>query len=202
MHQVSGKQVVLKVFDKDGKRTIDIEAARNEAQYLRRMHKSHHVIDIYDKLESTASIVLVLPRMDMSLKKYIEKRKEEGAALTEEQVVSIFRHVVKGIEECHAEGIMHCDLKPENILVNIDGKTGLVCDVKIADFGLSSETGKMSSDRHFKGTLAYMSPEELTKNDHFDQKSDIWSLGVILHELLFGKRPFRASSIKSLAQKI
>ena len=47
-----------------------------------------------------------------------------------------------------------------------------------------------------------MSPEQLTKNDHFDQKSDIWSLGIILHELLFGKRPFRASSIKSLAQKI
>ena len=121
---MSGKQVVLKVFDKDGKRTIDIEAARNEAQYLRRMQKSHHVIDIYDKLESTASIVLALPRMDMSLKKYIEKRREEGAALTEEQVVSIFRHVVKGIEECHAEGIMHCDLKPDNLLVNIDAQTG------------------------------------------------------------------------------
>ena len=75
VHQVSGKQVVLKVFDKDNRRAVDIEAARNEAQYLWRMHKSHHVIDIYDKLESTASIVLVLSRMDMSLKKYIEKRR-------------------------------------------------------------------------------------------------------------------------------
>ena len=53
VHQVSGKQVVLKVFDKDDKLASDIEAARNESQYLRRMHKSQHIIDIYDKLEST-----------------------------------------------------------------------------------------------------------------------------------------------------
>ena len=158
-HQISNKEVVLKVFDKDNLRAIDIEAARREAQFLKRMSKSGQVIDIFDMLESNQSIALVLPRMQMCLREYINGLERKGTALSEEQVRSIFKQLVQGVVQCHAEGIMHCDLKPENILVNVCDQTGNLSDLKIADFGLSSDMGELSSNDNFRGSLPYMSPE-------------------------------------------
>ena len=162
MHSISGKQVVLKVFDKNNQRQIDIEAARSEAQFLKRLSNSRHVIDIFDMLESNQSIVLVLPRMQLSLRQYIHGLEMKKTRLSEQQVRSIFKLLVQGVAQCHSQGIMHCDLKPENILVNVCEKTGSLSDLKIADFGLSSDISELSSNDNFKGTVPYMSPEQLT----------------------------------------
>lgn len=136
--------------------------------------------------------------MDMSLREYVKNLK---VPLEEDSVRHIFRMIVNGVYACHAEGIMHCDLKLDNVLVNV-GKFGNITELCIADFGLSSDIREFESVSESKGSLLYMAPEQLIEGASFDEKADVWSLGVILHELLFGRLPFMAATVDELESKI
>lgn len=106
--------------------------------------------------------------------------------LTIAQVESLAIQIAEGLQAAHAKGIVHRDIKPENLLLTHDGH------VKIMDFGIA----KLGGESHLTqtgttlGTLAYMSPEQLL-SDRVDHRSDLWSLGVVLYELLAGDLPFR-----------
>jgi eukaryotic-like serine/threonine-protein kinase len=126
-----------------------------------------------------------------------------GAALSQRKAIDYALQVAHGLAAAHAKGIVHRDLKPENLFVTNDGR------VKILDFGLAKLTGtgdgtqsqtevptrKIKTDPGMvMGTMGYMSPEQL-KGQPADHRSDIFSFGAILYEMLAGKRAFRGESM-------
>src|SRR5947209_7188212 len=126
-----------------------------------------------------------------------------GAALSQRKAIDYALQTAHGLAAAHAKGIVHRDLKPENLFVTNDGR------VKILDFGLAKLTGtgdgtqsqtevptrRVDTDPGMvMGTMGYMSPEQL-KGQRADHRSDIFSFGAILYEMLSGKRAFRGDSI-------
>ncbi|HUU52266.1 MAG TPA: protein kinase [Candidatus Heimdallarchaeota archaeon] len=117
--------------------------------------------------------------------------------LTTETALSIAKEVCEGLSEAHRLGVVHRDLKPSNILVDRQG------DAKIMDFGIarSLKSKGITGTRHMIGTPEYMSPEQVDADDDIDQRSDIYSLGVILYEMLTGRVPFGGDTPLSVAYK-
>jgi len=112
------------------------------------------------------------------------------------QAIGIARQVCAGLEEAHKLGVVHRDLKPQNIMLDDDG------NARIMDFGIArSLTGKsITGAGAFIGTPEYMSPEQVEGKD-VDERSDIYSLGVILYEMVTGHRPFDGETALSIAHK-
>ncbi|MEE9171022.1 MAG: serine/threonine-protein kinase, partial [bacterium] len=116
-----------------------------------------------------------------SLKDKIVKK-----GLTLAKIIEIALQICNGLNKAHEAGIVHRDIKPENILLDKDDS------VKILDFGLAQKRGatKLTKEATTLGTLYYMSPEQCQSSE-LDQRTDIWSLGIVLYEMITGKTPFQ-----------
>ena len=126
------------------------------------------------------------------LKRFIKKICQEGDKLEEIRLIEYSRQLASALQHMHEKRIIHRDLKPANILIFSDGT------LKLGDLGL----GRYMSDETFKafskvGTPLYMSPEVI-RNDGYDFKSDVWSLGCVIYELVTFKSPFRTDEKISL----
>src|SRR5262249_41510386 len=109
--------------------------------------------------------------------------------------IQLSRQICKGLDYAHSNGIIHRDIKPANIMITPDGT------VKIMDFGIAKAGGGMTSTGQVLGTPNYMSPEQV-KGKALDGRSDLFSFGVVLYEMVTGEKPFVGQNVTTIIYKI
>ena len=154
----------------------------------------HNICTIHDVDQTADGQMFIV--MDLYEGETLKSRISKGK-LRIEEALDIARQVAHGLARAHEAGIVHRDIKPANIIItNHD-------EVKIVDFGLAKLSGRtlLTKSGTTLGTAAYMSPEQV-RGEQVDQRSDIWSLGVVLYEMLTGKRPFESHYEQALMYSI
>jgi len=169
-----------------------VERFRNELKFARKIsHKNVCKMYHIAKEEGTPYITMeYVPGEDL---KNLVKRKGK---LVEEEAISIAKQVCEGLVEAHRLGVVHRDLKPQNIMIDKEG------DAKIMDFGIarSVEAPGVTQTGVMIGTPDYISPEQ-AEGEEADNRADIYSLGVILYEMVTGSVPFKGDTALSVALK-
>lgn len=174
----------------------------NDPEFIRRFHReainatslAHpNIVNIYDVGEEDNIYYLVMEYVNgETLKQYIQK----NAPIPLEKVIDIMLQIASGISHAHQNNIIHRDIKPQNILIDKDG------NVKVTDFGiaiaLTSTT--ITHTNSVIGSVHYISPEQ-ARGGVATKKSDIYSLGIVMFEMLTGRLPFSGDSAVSIALK-
>jgi serine/threonine protein kinase/Tfp pilus assembly protein PilF len=183
------RQVALKFLElRPGGGPNEIERLVREAQAASQLdHQNICTIYEIDEVDGEAFIAMAcIEGQDLG-------SRIAAGAMTQEEAVEIARQIAVGLREAHGKGIVHRDIKPANIMLTPKG------EVKITDFGLAEMFDSVPDSQHdtTSGTIAYMSPEQL-RGEEVDARSDIWSLGVVLYEMLTGGRPFEGDYAQAI----
>ena len=170
-----------------------------DAEFRRRFHAesqavamlSHpNIVNVYDVSHSDNIDYIVMELIDgISLKQYMEQK----GVLNWREVLHFATQIAKALEHAHSRGIIHRDIKPHNIMILKDGS------VKVADFGIARVSSAQSTlTREALGSVHYISPEQ-AKGGKIDYRSDIYSLGVVMYEMLTGRPPYDGETPVSVA---
>ncbi|MFV1980935.1 MAG: serine/threonine protein kinase, partial [Rhodothermia bacterium] len=195
-----GMSIVYRAYDPKMKRTVSLKLllpalALSEKQRTRFFNEAYMAADLYhenictifevDEIDDTPYIAMAFIKGQEVSDLIAERNLEIADAL------NISVQCCRGLRALHEIGVVHRDIKPSNIMVDREGR------VRIMDFGIAKQQGRIHSGGRTDltktgttpGTVAYMSPEQ-AKGDQVDERSDLWSLGVVLYEMLSGERPF------------
>src|SRR5262245_4645483 len=196
---VMDRQVAVKV---PSARLLATERAREEfLREARSVARLQHegIVRAYDFGEADGQCYLVYEFVDgASLAERIKPERLAADPLPPEEATKIVAEVAEALHYAHLQELFHRDIKPANILVDRQGRP------KVTDFGLAVREEELARQRgNLAGTLPYMSPEQvLCESHHIDGRTDIYSLGVVLYELLCGRRPFEARTKDELEDQI
>jgi eukaryotic-like serine/threonine-protein kinase len=190
--QELGRRVAIKILnDRHANDDQFVERFRREAKNAAAL--SHpNIVSIYDRGEAEGTYYIAMEYLDgRSLKELIVSRGEAPVGVA----VDYARQILSALRFAHRHGIVHRDIKPHNVLVDTDGR------VKVTDFGIArAGTSQMTEAGSIVGTAQYLSPEQ-AKGADVDQRSDLYSLGVVLYELLTGTVPFNGDTPVEIAMK-
>jgi len=184
------RPVALKLIRPEMASNPSILARFKQELLLSRQVTHKNVIRIYDLGDADGVKFISMEFVEgRDLRALIQERIQEKKKFSPEEAVEIIRQVCQALEAAHAVGVIHRDLKPQNIMREESGR------ILVMDFGLARtiEGDGMTQVGALVGTMEYMSPEQALATN-LDQRSDIFTLGLILYELLTGKMPFKAES--------
>jgi serine/threonine-protein kinase len=198
-----GMAVVYKTRDQRLNRLVAVKVLKpdlaQDADFRRRFNAesqavaqlSHpNIVSVYDVSRGGDTEYIVMELIDgITLKQYMEKRGQ----LNWRESLHFITQIMRGLSHAHSRGIVHRDIKPQNIMVLRDGS------VKVADFGIAClENSAQTLTQEALGSVHYISPEQ-ARGDRTDARSDIYSAGVVMYEMLTGRLPFEGDSAVSVA---
>ena len=199
-----GMSNVYKAKDMTLKRLVAVKVLKDEysrdagvvAKFAREAEAagglSHpNVVSVYDVGQQYGIYYIIMELVEgFTLKKYIEKK----GKMSQRDAVQVTMQVARGLGAAHDQGIIHRDVKPQNIMVSRDGK------IKVTDFGIARINDSQASGANTMGSVHYISPEQ-ARGGVCDERSDIYSLGISLYEMVTGRVPFEGESTVEVALK-
>ena len=170
--------------------TTFIKKFRSEAQAAAGLTHPN-IVNVFDVGDDGGVYYIVMELIEgITLKEYISKK----GRLSIKEATSIAIQVSMGLEAAHSHGIVHRDVKPQNIIISTDGK------VKVTDFGIARAASSNTISSNVMGSVHYSSPEQV-RGGYSDEKSDIYSLGITLYEMVTGRVPFDGDTTVAIAIK-
>ncbi|MDE7311816.1 MAG: Stk1 family PASTA domain-containing Ser/Thr kinase [Eubacterium sp.] len=186
---VLGRFVAIKVLKQEFAEDVNfVTKFRTEAQSAAGLEHPN-IVNIYDVGSEEGFHYIVMEYVEgITLKAYIEKKRQ----LSYKETISIAIQVGRGIEAAHNKNIVHRDIKPQNIMISTEGK------VKVTDFGIARAATNNTIHSDVMGSVHYSSPEQ-ARNGFVDGKSDIYSLGIVMYEMVTGRVPFDGDTTVAIA---
>lgn len=189
--RVLRRYVAIKVLKREFREDETfVQKFRSEAQSAAGLTHAN-IVNIYDVAEDRGLYYIVMELVEgITLKEYIEKK----GKLAPKEAIAITMQVCAGIAAAHEHNIIHRDIKPQNIMISKEGK------VKVTDFGIAKATSSNTISTNVMGSVHYTSPEQ-ARGGFSDSKSDIYSLGITMYEMITGHLPFDGESTVTIALK-
>ena len=190
-HSKTGRAAAIKVMLEPKEQTAATHAARFERE-IKLLSQFHHpnIVRIYG---ASVENGVRYYAMELVEGKSLEQILDEQKKLSFSRAIHFTVQICEALQEMHSCGVIHRDLKPANLIVSSDRK------VKLTDFGIAKDTSAFHTQQltqadHTVGTVAYMSPEQLAGKD-LTRRSDIYSLGIVLYQMLTGRLPFKGDTV-------
>ena len=189
---ISTQKVAIKVINANMANDYTRSRLKEEAEHLAEL-KHQNIVTFHDyHIDDEGNIYLIMEYADgKSLDDYI---RTESGLIVQERICPIFEPILDAVGYAHKHNILHRDIKPSNIVITKEGTP------KILDFGIAKlikSKGDEANEDFIVGTPSYMSPEQV-KGEKLDERSDIYSLGVMLHQMLTGKPPYDLTTMTEL----
>ena len=186
---ILGRVVAIKVLKHEFSEDVNfVTKFRTEAQSAAALEHPN-IVNIYDVGSENGMHFIVMEYVEgITLKTYIEKKGQ----LSFKEATSIAIQVARGIEAAHNKNITHRDIKPQNIIISTEGK------VKVTDFGIAKAISSNTLSSDAMGSVHYVSPEQ-ARNGFIDGRSDIYSLGIVMYEMVTGRVPFDGETTVAVA---
>ena len=186
------RQVAVKILREDLAEDAELRRRFHEESQAVAMLSHPNIVAVYDVSRSSDVEYIVMELIDgITLKQYMQKK---GNKLNWREALHFITQIVKALGHAHSRGIIHRDIKPHNIMVLRDGS------VKVADFGIArvASGGHSTLTQEALGSVHYISPEQ-ARGSHIDARSDLYSAGVVLYEMITGRLPFEGDTPVSVA---